>query len=225
MTTSKWVKSDDVLTGEDNLSGRTDGNGIDIPAAGKAGGPLKPRLDAVQRKIELQVQRLDELHKGMKARDDESVRRLVSSIKENNVQSSAVLSTDLAKGRQASRVIALSKISLEKLAARLGTVSDFGDLVVVISPAMSVVKNLRSSLISHLPEMEQDFGAIAELLSGILVDAGQVGGFTINFESANEEGVRLIDEASHIVDQQMKEEFSGIPDVPGLGLPSVSGLA
>lgn len=225
MTTSKWVKSDDVLSGENNLDSRIDASGADISGAAKPGGPLKPRLDAVQRKIEVQVLRLDELHKSLKSRDEESVRRLVSAIKENNVQCSTILSSELAKARQVSRVIAMSKISLEKLSARLGAVSDFGDLVVVISPAMSVVKNLRSSLMSHMPEMEQEFGSIAELLSGILVDAGQVGGFTINFESANEEGVRLIDEAALIVDQQMREEFSGIPEVPGLGLPSVSGLA
>jgi hypothetical protein len=41
-----------------------------------------------------------------------------------------------------------------------------------------------------------------------------VGGFTINFETANEEAVRLIDEASTAVEQKMKEEFPGVPDLP-----------
>jgi hypothetical protein len=61
--------------------------------------------------------------------------------------------------------------------------------------------------------MEEELGLISELLSGILVDAGQVGGYTINFETANEEAVRLIDEAAATVDQKMKEEFPGIPDL------------
>jgi hypothetical protein len=64
--------------------------------------------------------------------------------------------------------------------------------------------------------MEEELGVISELLSGILVDAGQVGGYTINFETANEEAVRLIDEASGVVEQKMKEEFPGIPDLPGV---------
>jgi hypothetical protein len=79
---------------------------------------------------------------------------------------------------------------------------------------MAVVKNLRSSLTPHVPEMEVELGIISELLSGILVDAGQVGGYTINFETANEEAVRLIDEATQTVEQKMKEELPGIPDLP-----------
>ena len=218
MTTSRWVKSEEILNSDDNATSRPDSAG-----GARPGGPLKPRLDAVQRKIETQIAKLDELQKGLRAKDDESVRRLVSAIKENNIQCSTILSSDLAKARQVSRVVALSKIALEKLTSRLGSVSDFGDLVVVLSPAMSVVKNLRSSLSPHLPETEQEFGIISELLSGILVDAGQVGGYTINFESANEEGVRLIDEAAVAVEQKMREEFTGIPDIPA-SVPMASGV-
>jgi division protein CdvB (Snf7/Vps24/ESCRT-III family) len=123
------------------------------------------------------------------------------------------LSSELSKDRQVSRILELSKVALEKLATKLVSVSDFADLVVILSPAMAVVKNLRSSLSTYIPEMENDLGIISELLSGILVDAGQVGGYTINFETANEEAIRLIDEASLAVDQKMKEEFPGIPDL------------
>jgi len=67
-----------------------------------------------------------------------------------------------------------------------------------------------------VPEMEEELGIISELLSGILVDAGQVGGYTINFETANEEAVRLIEEASKVVEQKMKDELPGIPDLPAM---------
>lgn len=212
MTISRWVKSEDVVSSVDG----------EVSTA-RPGGPLKPRLDAVQSKIESAVLRLDELQKGLRVKNEESVKSLLTAIKDNNAQSSTVISSDLTKARQVSRVIALSKITLEKLATRLGAVSDFGDLVVVLSPAVSVVKNLRTSLAPHIPDMEQDFGNIAELLSGILIDAGQVGGFTINFESANEEGSRIIEEAGILVEQQMREEFSGIPDIHTLA-PTVSGM-
>jgi hypothetical protein len=79
---------------------------------------------------------------------------------------------------------------------------------------MALVKNVRSSLTPFVPEMEEELGIISELLSGILVDAGQVGGYTINFETANEEAVRLIDESSGAVESKMREELPGIPDLP-----------
>jgi division protein CdvB (Snf7/Vps24/ESCRT-III family) len=200
---SRWVKSESILNNDDQT--------ISPP---RPGGPLKPRLDAVQKKIQVQISRLKELHAALKSKDEELFRRLMSSIKENNVQYSTVLSSDLARARQVSRVVFLSRVALEKLTAKLSSASDFGDLVIVLSPAMAVVKNLRSSLTPQVPEMEGDLGIISELLSGILVDAGQVGGYTINFETANEEAVRFIDEASLTVEQKMKEELPGIPDLP-----------
>jgi division protein CdvB (Snf7/Vps24/ESCRT-III family) len=200
---SRWVKSESILSNDDHT--------VSPP---KPGGPLKPRLDAVQKKIQVQISRLEELHCVLKQKDEESFCKLVISIKENNAQYSTVLSADLARVRQVSRVVFLSKVALEKLVAKLSTASDFGDLVIVLSPAMAAVKNLRSSLTPHVPEMEGELGIISELLSGILVDAGQVGGYTINFETANEEAVRLIEEASTAVEQKMKEELPGIPDFP-----------
>jgi division protein CdvB (Snf7/Vps24/ESCRT-III family) len=202
---SRWVKSESILSIEDQT--------VSPP---KPGGPLKPRLDAVQKKIHVQVSRLEELHELLKANDEELFRKLMAAVKENNAQYSTVLSSDLAKARQVSRAVFLSRMALGKLVAKLSSASDFGDLVIVLSPAMAVVKNLRSSLTPHVPEMESEFGIISELLSGILVDAGQVGGYTINFETANEEAVRLIDEASLAVEQRMKEEFPGIPDLPAM---------
>ncbi|HJS68872.1 MAG TPA: hypothetical protein VJ730_05570 [Nitrososphaera sp.] len=200
---SRWVKSESILSNDDQT--------VSPP---RPGGPLKPRLDAVQQKIQVQISRLEELHGALKSKDEEVFRKLVSSIKENNAQYSTVLSSDLARARQVSRVVFLSKVALEKIVAKLSSASDFGDLVIVLSPAMAVVKNLRSSLTPHVPEMEGELGVISEQLSGILVDAGQVGGFTINFETANEEAARLIDEASTAVEQKMKEEFPGVPDLP-----------
>jgi len=186
----------------------------DIVSLPKPGGPLKPRIDAVQRKMQLQISRLEELHKNIKSKDEDIFYKLVTSIKENNIQFSNVLSIDLAKTRQVSRIISISRITLEKLVTKLSLVSDFGDLVIVLSPSMSAIKNLRSLLTPLLPEMEEELGVTSELLGGILVDAGQIGGYTINFETANEEAARLIDEASLNVEQRMKEEFPCTPDLP-----------
>ena len=200
---SRWVKSESMLNSYDDLA-----------SSPKPGGPLKPRLDAVQKRIQAQIFRLEQLGKVLKIKDEDVFYKLLISIKENNVQYSTLLSADLAKTRQISRIVSISKVALEKLVAKLSSISDFGDLVIVISPAMAVVKNLRSSLTPYIPEMEEELGIISELLSGILVDAGQVGGYIINFETANEEAVRLIEEASMNVEQKMKEEFPDVPNLP-----------
>jgi hypothetical protein len=213
---SRWVKSESILDNNNNNIHNSNNNNSNDQAAPlpKPGGPLKPRLDAVQKRLEMLIGRLEELHNMLILKDNEVFHKLLVSIKENNAQHSTLLSSELTSARQVSRVILLSYFALEKLIAKLSAASGFGDLVIILSPAMAVVKNLRSSLTPYVPEMEEELGVVSELLSGILVDAGQVGSYTINFETANEEAVRLIGEASFAVDQKIREQHPAIPEIP-----------
>lgn len=213
---SRWVKSESVVDSDerDGNNNNNNNNYYQTAPPSKPGGPLKPRLDAVRKKIEVLIDRLEELHGINRPRDNEILRKLMVSINENNTQHCNLLSSELARARQLSRALLLTSLALEKLISKLSSASDFGDLVIILTPSMAVVKNLRSSITPYLPEMEGDLGVISELLSGILVDAGQVGGFTINFETANEEAVRFIVEVSRLVDEKMEEEFSKVPELP-----------
>jgi division protein CdvB (Snf7/Vps24/ESCRT-III family) len=212
---SRWVKSESILD-SDNRDGNN--NYYQTDAIPKPGGPLKPRLDALIRKIQVLINRLEELHSINRPRDSEIFTKLVVSVNENNAQRFTLLSSELTRTRQLSKTLLLTCLALEKLMTKLSSASDFGDLVIVLSPAMATVKNLRASITPYVPEMEGELGVISELLSGILVDAGQVGGFSINFETANEEAVRFIKEVTQIVDQKMKEEFSKMPELPVMHL-------
>lgn len=213
---SRWVKSESVVDSDerDGNNNNNNNNYYQTASPSKPGGPLKPRLDAVRKKIEVLIDRLEELHGINRPRDNEILRKLMVSINENNTQHCTLLSSELARARQLSRALLLTSLALEKLISKLSSASDFGDLVIILTPSMAVVKNLRSSITPYLPEMEGDLGVISELLSGILVDAGQVGGFTINFETANEEAVGFMGEVSRLVDEKMEEEFSKVPELP-----------
>jgi division protein CdvB (Snf7/Vps24/ESCRT-III family) len=213
---SRWVKSESVVDSDerDGSNNNNNNNYYQTASPSKPGGPLKPRLDAVRKKIQVLIDRLEELHGINRPRDNEILRKLMVSINENNTQHCTLLSSELARARQLSRALLQTSLALEKLISKLSSASDFGDLVIILTPSMAVVKNLRSSITPYLPEMEGDLGVISELLSGILVDAGQVGGFTINFETANEEAVRFIGEVSRLVDEKMEEEFSKVPELP-----------
>jgi len=198
---SKWVKSVSML--EENIKSN--------PA--KYGIPLKPRIDVVLKQIHFQTSKLDTILNDLKLKDLEIFQKITSLTNGNNAQYSAVLSSDFVQIRKVSKILSLSKILFEKLENDLSTVSDFIDLVTILSPALAVVKYLRSSLIRCIPETEDEIGSVSELLGGILVDAGLVGSYTINFKTANEEAVRLINEASLIAEQKIKEQFSDLPSL------------
>jgi division protein CdvB (Snf7/Vps24/ESCRT-III family) len=67
------------------------------------------------------------------------------------------------------------------------------------------------------PEAERELGQIGNLLNGIIIDAGQSTGLTINFDSANEDAQKILAEASSVAEQRIKEKF---PDLPS-GMPEV----
>jgi hypothetical protein len=90
-------------------------------------------------------------------------------------------------------------------------VSGIEELVSILSPTIAVVKNIRSSLISHMPDSEDDeIGVISELLGGILIDAGQIGNCVINFQSANEQALNLVNEASLTAEQKTQQDFRNL---------------
>ena len=167
---------------------------------------IKPRVDSLVCKIDVQIVEWDHILQDLKLIDDKMLTGKVLSIKENNSQYSMIPSVDIVHSRRRIiQILLLSKIAFEILKNKLLRISNFEDIVIVLAPAMAVVKNIRASLNPSLPESEDKLGNISELLGCILLDAGQVGAYTINFGTANEEAVHLLNEASLMAEQNIKK--------------------
>jgi hypothetical protein len=100
------------------------------------------------------------------------------------------------------------------LANQLRNVSDLADIVIVLGPAVAILKNIRSSLIPCVPESRQELCYICELLEVVLVDAAQLGGYSINFQTANERALKFISEASLNNGEELTKELSELHDAP-----------
>src|SRR5829696_8425634 len=131
---SRWVKSESVLDSDDREGNNNNNNHYQTASLPKPGGPLKPRLDAVRKKIQVLIDRLEELLIINRPKDSEIFSKLMVSINENNTQNSTLLSSELARARQLSRALLLTSVTLEKLISKLSSASAFGDVVVVLSP-------------------------------------------------------------------------------------------
>jgi division protein CdvB (Snf7/Vps24/ESCRT-III family) len=177
----------------------------------KPSGPLKPRLEQAIRRIQIQVSRLDTASNKLKDRDQAIFRKVVSAIQKHDMPHASVFANELAEVRKMHKMVTSARLALEQITMRLNTVQELGDIVVTLTPAMSVIRSVKGGLTSVLPEAESEIGEISGLLSGILVDAGQLGGSTLNFEAANEEAEKIMAEASAVAETRMKEKF---PDLP-----------
>ncbi len=183
----------------------------------KPPGPLKPRLDMAIRRIELQVQRLDQANERFSERDRKIFARIVDAYTKHDMARANVFANELAEIRKMEKMIMHGRLALEQIVLRLRTVSELGDIVTTLAPAVGVLSTVRNGMSSIFPEAERELGQIGSLLNGIMIDAGQSTGLTINFESANEDAQKILTEASSVAEQRIKEKF---PELPA-GIPEV----
>lgn len=180
-------------------------------------GPLKPRLEQAVRSIQLQMQKLDIANQRFQERDRMMFNKVVDAYSKHDIDHAKIYANELAEIRKMSKMLMQAKMALEQIVMRLSTVTELGDIVMTLAPAMGVIRNVRSGISSLLPEAERELGDISTVLSGILVDAGQSGGLSLNFESANEDAQKILGEAAVVAEQRVKEKFPELPAGIGTG--------
>ncbi|MFP3282602.1 MAG: Snf7 family protein [Nitrososphaeria archaeon] len=181
-------------------------------------GPLKDRLEQAIRQINIQVSKLDALSSRLKDRDQRLFETIVRYVQKHDTTHATVYANELAELRKMEKMIEQAKIAMEQIVLRLNTATTLGDVVVTLAPAMSVIKRVRAGLMGVMPEAEGEVSEINNLLSSILVDAGQMSGLSVNFETANEDAERILAEASAIAEQRMKEKLPELPTGYDTGL-------
>jgi division protein CdvB (Snf7/Vps24/ESCRT-III family) len=173
--------------------------------------PLRPKLEMASRQIQIQVVKLENAAAKLKEKDASIFSKVVSSMQKNDTTRASMLANELSEVRKMSNVVTQAKLALEQLNLRLNTVQDLGDIANTLTPAINVIKGVQPGLVNLVPDAEREIGEISSLLSGILVDAGQIDGGQLSFETNSEEAEKVIEEASAIVEERMRSKF---PDVP-----------
>ncbi len=184
-------------------------------------GPLKPRIDFAVRRIDMQIQRLDKASDRFTERDKSIFTRIVQAYSKHDMTRANVFANELTEIRKMEKMIMHARLALEQIVLRLRTVSELGDVVSTLAPAVGVLRTVKSGMASIFPEAEKELGQIGTLLSGIIVDAGHSTGLTLNFEAVNEDAQKILNEAASVAEQKIKDKF---PELPA-GLPTVSEKA
>jgi division protein CdvB (Snf7/Vps24/ESCRT-III family) len=190
-----------------------------IQEAVKPPGPLKPRLDFAVRRIELQIQKLDQATDRFGQRDKTIFARIVDAYTKHDSSRANVFANELAEIRKMERLIMNARLALEQIVLRLRTVSELGDVVSTLGPAVGVLRSVKAGLVSVFPEAESELGEIGNMLSGIMMEAGSGSGMTLNFDNVNEDSTKILNEAATVAEQRIKDKFPELP--PGMpGIPT-----
>ena len=178
-------------------------------------GSLKPRLDKANKRMQIQIRKLNKAAKHFSERDKSLFAKTVKAYSKHDLVRAKVYANELAEIRKTKKQIMDTKLALEQISLRLGTVSEFGDVVSMLSPTVSVLQNIGKGLTNTLPEAGKELGQIGNLLNGIIADSNQGTGMDIDFEAPNDEAKNILSEAAKIAEQNIKQQLPEIPtDMP-----------
>ena len=173
--------------------------------------PLKSQIELANRQIRLLISQLDATVNRIKQRDSTIFKNVVSSLAKHDMQHAAVYANELSEVRKMGKMVTQAQLAMEQISLRLGTINDLGEIASTLAPAVSVIKNMKEGLRMALPEADKEINEISGLLSSVLVDASTTGGISLNFDAANEDAQKVLEEASMVAEQRMKESFPEIP--------------
>jgi len=169
--------------------------GAKVKEAFHPAAPLKPKLDHAVKRLEAQIQRMDQTSDHFTERDKSLFAKIVEAYSKHDLQHANVLATELAEIRKAEKTLINSRLALEQILLRLKTVTELGDMVSTLAPAVGVLRNIKTAISGVLPDAGRELEQIGTLLSGIIMDAGQTTGLTLSFGATNEDAQKILKDA------------------------------
>jgi division protein CdvB (Snf7/Vps24/ESCRT-III family) len=173
--------------------------------------PLKPRIEEAQSKLQMQLSKLDKISAKLREKDQVIFKRVVHSLQNHDSHYAKLLSGELSQVRKMNKMVDSAKLALEQIQLRLNTVTEFGDVAATLGPAMTAMKGIQGGLSSMMPQADQSFGQISELLGGIMTESGQMHNAELGVPELNEESMKIIEEANALLEVNTKSKF---PDLP-----------
>ena len=171
---------------------------------------LKQQITEVSRQINIQVHKLDNACRRFKKRDTALFKRVIRALSQRDMDCANILASELAEIRKVEKMLMHAKLALESIVMRLNTVSELGDVVMVIAPAANVLNNIRAGMSGVFPEANRELENIGGLLNEIVSSTTQTSGLPVNVDAANAEAEKILEEAERAAEERIKQQ---LPDV------------
>ena len=174
--------------------------------------PLKHRLDVAQKKLQIQISKLGETEQKLQQKDTMFMDRIVEATKANNQAYAKMYANELAEIRKTNKTVSNAKLSMEQVQIRLNTVSELGDVVVTLSPCLSLIKGLSTSLGGMMPEVADSMQDLSSMLGDIVTGSTITNEGTMGeFNTQNNEAQAILNEAQAMVEGQT---IQNMPEPP-----------
>lgn len=197
-----------------NSWNKTEGESISqrVMSRVKPDTPLKTRIEEAQRKLQFQISKLEGITEKLQNKHDGIFVKVVNAQKSHNNAYAQAYATELVQVRKMKNMVSGAKLAMEQIQLRLNTVSELGDVVVTLSPCMSIIKGLSPSLSGIMGESTSSMQDLSQILGDVMIGSSIEGSNMMNTGSVtNSDTLAILEEAHSVIAGQTK---SSIPDIP-----------
>jgi len=175
---------------------------------------LKNKIYGAGKKMESQILRLEQTHTKLKQNYDHIFKKIVECKRNGNNENESRAKTyaiELQEIKKAKNKIAEAKLAMEHIKLRLSTVSELGDIVVTLSPCMSLIKGLAPSISTLMPQMHSSMENLTTTLGDMITDSSLTQESMTPTDQGNEETEAILKEAHDVLESRT---LSSIPEPP-----------
>ena len=197
-----------------NSWNKTEGESISQKVIGKVKPeePIKNKIDHAQKKLQFQISKLENINIKLQKKHDSIFEKIVNAQRNNKPMYAQAYAGELTQVRKMKNMVGGAKLSMEQVKIRLDTVSELGDVVVTLSPCMSIIKGLSPSLSGIMPEANASMQDLSEILGDVMAGSTVSDSDNMNVSTAaSADTLAILEEAHSVIAGQTQ---TAIPDVP-----------
>ena len=176
---------------------------------------LKNRIGDAEKKLEYQISRLTQVHSKLKQNHDQIFKKIVDAKLVHDESRAITYALELQEIKKVKNKISGAKLAMEQIKLRLGTVSELGDIVVTLSPCMSLIKGLAPSISGLMPEMHSSLQDLTNMFGDLLTDSSLSSQSMTPTYQGNAETNAILQEAHDVLEGRTR---TAIPEPPNTSL-------
>ena len=174
---------------------------------------LTPRKIAeAQKTLEIPITRLQAIDEKLRIKEEQIFERIIAAQRARNNRYAEMYANELSHVRKMKSMVTTAKLSMEQVKIRLNTVSELGDIVVTLSPCMSIIRDLGPTISGMVPEASNAMNDLSEIM-GDMMSQSRITSEDLLAPNIprNREAMDIMNEASTVL---TREAEAAIPAVP-----------
>ena len=180
----------------------------------KPGLSLKNRIESSQKQLQLQISRLDETQKKLHINHERIFKKIVDAKMLRNESRARSYAVELQELRKVKNAIGGAKLAMEQIRLRLSTVSELGDIIVTLSPCMSLIKGLTPSISNIMPNLNTSMQDLSNMLGDMMSNSSLSTEPIFTSEQNSEDTTAILNEAHNILEGKTKHSMPEPPITP-----------